>query len=232
MCGRFTLRTPLSKLIKDFEVQHVQPLLPPFVPRYNVAPTQQVLGVATNEDGKRELGAFRWGMAFDGGGGNPLINARAETVAKLPAFRDAFRSRRCLILADGFYEWLREGKKRQPFFFRLEEDRPFAFAGIWSPRRHEDETVRACALITTAARAPVSAIHARMPVILSPEDHAAWLNEELSEPAQLTPLLENPASLKAEATSTLVNSPKNDSIDCLPNPRRDKPAGQLSLFDS
>ncbi|HEY0128503.1 MAG TPA: SOS response-associated peptidase, partial [Rubrobacteraceae bacterium] len=170
MCGRFTQRADAKALAKAFGVAEV----PEVEARYNVAPTQDILGVYESEDG-REAKFFRWGLipswAKDSSMGARLINARAETVAEKPSFRDAFKRRRCVIPADGFYEWQRVGGKRQPYFFRMRDERPFGFAGLWE--RWEGaggETLYSCTILTTEANEVLRPVHDRMPVILHPEE--------------------------------------------------------------
>src|SRR5947209_2693109 len=153
MCGRFTLKQAAQTLQEMFELSEV-PMLPL---RYNIAPTQTVAAVRLRADRPvRELVLLRWGMvpswADDPGIGNRLINARADGIASKPSFRSAFRKRRCLVLADGFYEWQKlDAKRKQPYYFRLNDGRPFAFAGLWESWHREGEEIESCTLITTEA---------------------------------------------------------------------------------
>jgi putative SOS response-associated peptidase YedK len=207
MCGRFTLNQSATALA---EVFHVQPVLD-LEAQYNIAPTQMVAIVLHNpESNKRELWQLRWGLipswAKDAGIGNKLINARAETVAEKPSFRSAWKRRRCLVVADGFYEWQKqpEQKARQPFYFQLQHGQPFGFAGLWEKwRSPTDEEIISCTIITTQANELLQPIHDRMPVILAPQDYDLWLSPY-------------PASaMIAHPVSTLVNSPKHNSPECI-----------------
>ena len=170
MCGRYTLTVPVEILAEEFGVTGPLPEVPP---SYNIAPTQEVAAVLT-DDGERRLEMLRWGLipswADDPGIGSRMINARSETVPEKPSFRRAFRERRCLILADGFYEWKRTNDGKQPYYIRMEDGRPFAFAGLWESWRGGREEIRSCTILTTEASDRVSNIHHRMPVILAPED--------------------------------------------------------------
>jgi putative SOS response-associated peptidase YedK len=189
MCGRFAQKSPAKKIAKQFKVEEV----PPLAERYNVAPTQMILGI--REEGvTREATFFKWGLvprwAKDPGIGNKLINARSETVEEKPSFREAFRRRRCIIPADGFYEWKREGGRKQPFFFKLKDERPFGFAGLWDRWEGEDgKVINSCTILTTEANDVLRPIHDRMPVILHPEDYGRWLGGEERERALLRELL-------------------------------------------
>lgn len=228
MCGRFSLTVdPATARPKLFTVDSRKER---FQPRYNVAPSQEVLAVAGTGQGEWVLGSLRWGLipfwADDAALGNRLINARAETVHERPSFRYSFHNRRCVVLADGFYEWqaLPGKKTKQPYRFVLQGDKSpvFALAGLWdrweSPR---GEVIHSCTIITTEANSVVAPVHHRMPVILKGEALAAWLNQTLPEPERLLPLLQpyRGRDLTAYAVSTLVNHPRNDSpevIDPLP----------------
>ena len=218
MCGRFTLRTP-ANIIKDvFGLE----LLPYFQPRYNIAPSQPV-AVVRVEDDERRLRMLRWGLvpwwAQDPAIGNRLINARAETVATKPAYREPFEQRRCLIPADGFYEWQRLGNERkQPFHIDLSNGDPLAFAGLWD-RWHDRGTgsvTESCALITIEANSVVAPIHHRMPVMLTSSSFSAWL-ERRTKPDRLHKLLRpiDAEQIRATPVSTLVNRPENDNLRCL-----------------
>src|ERR687898_1757828 len=175
MCGRYTLKTPVEKLAEEFGFEASSAELPP---NYNVAPTQQVAAVL-EEGGERRLEMLRWGLipswADDPGIGSRMINARAETAPEKPSFRRAFRGQRCLIPADGFYEWKRENGGKQPYYFRMQDGRPFAFAGLWeSWDKGGDGPLRTCAILTTRANSVLSGIHERMPVILPSGAYNAW----------------------------------------------------------
>ena len=217
MCGRYTLRTAPIEYWPTEE-------LPLFVPRYNIAPTDSVSAVRL-EDDRPKLTALRWGLipawAKDERIGYRTINARCESVADKPAFRSAFQRRRCLILADGFYEWKADGKRKQPHFIRMRNDRSFAFAGLWErwygPRGSGwEQPIESCTIITTVPNRVTAPIHDRMPVILQPEDHSRWLDPDAS--AESVKRLLRPfdaESMDRYPVSGLVNKPENDSVDCL-----------------
>lgn len=231
MCGRYTLRTPASKLAEVFELLHA----PDISPRYNIAPTQRVLTIRAAENRVREPSLPHWGLipswAQDPSIGSRMINARSDTAATKPAFRSAFRQRRCLIPADGFYEWQAEGRIKQPYFIHRRDDEPFAFAGLWeSWHRDGQEPIESCTILTTDANPTLSQLHDRMPVILPEEEYDRWLDPQLREPSLIQPLLAPWAGddLMLTPVSTLVNSPRNDSPACL-----EPPSGSRgTLFDN
>ncbi|MFB2935990.1 SOS response-associated peptidase [Aerosakkonemataceae cyanobacterium BLCC-F154] len=215
MCGRYSF-TQLAETIADkFQVKEVSPLSP----RYNIAPTQQVATIFVNSETlERQFKMLRWGLipswAKDAKMGAKLINARAETVAEKPAFRASFKKRRCLILADGFYEWHTENGKKQPFYFRLENGEPFAFAGLWSHwEKGEGEPVETCTIITTEANELMSSIHDRMPVIIDSQDYEKWLDPERGKTELLQPYPSE--KMIFYPVSTEVNNPKNDRPECI-----------------
>lgn len=245
MCGRYTLTTP-GELIADVfdlaEAPHVEP-------RYNVAPTQEVAAIRRDEPGgERRFARLRWGLvphwADDPAIGNRMINARAESAAEKPAFRTSFKTKRCLVLADGFYEWKKvEGGKKQPWYFRLETGDPFAFAGLWARwTRGGGEPVESCTVLTTDANPLVRRIHPRMPVILDPEHHDLWLDPAVEDRERLEAVLDafDPARMIAFPVSTRVNSPANDDPSVIdpqgdaerpPAPHGDESGGeQRTLF--
>jgi putative SOS response-associated peptidase YedK len=201
--------------------------MPLFEARYNIAPTQDVLVVrADPADGRRAAAMLRWGLipswsASDKAGtGPPLINARAETLAEKPTFRTAFRLRRCLIPADGFYEWQQtpggsRGKK-QPYYIHRPDGAPFAFAGLWE-RWGTGEAIESCTIVTTAANRTLRELHERMPVILAPGDYSTWLDATIEDPAALQPLLApcGEDELVAEPIGTHVNKVANDDPRCI-----------------
>ncbi|MBC7931476.1 MAG: SOS response-associated peptidase [Rubrivivax sp.] len=211
MCGRFTQKSPSKKIAKKFEVEEV----PPLVERYNVAPTQAVLGIRDSSGG-REGSFFQWGLipswAKDAAIGNKLINARSETVSEKPSFREAFARRRCLVPVDGFYEWSRQGEKKQPYYFHMKDEEPFAIAGLWERWEGEESPLETCTLLTTGANELLAPYHDRMPVIVKPEDYGLWLDADVRRADQLTPLLSPYPhdEMIACAVSRLVNSPSND----------------------
>ncbi len=221
MCGRFTLRAPASAIAEHFGLPGE---VPPMAPRYNIAPSQPVPAVRLHSTAtpQRGLVRLRWGLiphwAKDPAIGNRMINARAETVARKPAYKAAFRRRRCLVPADGFYEWRKNGRRRQPYFIRLPDDGLFAIAGLWESWEGPDHSVvESCTLLTTEPNELVRPIHNRMPVILPPEHYDCWLDPAEQNLARLAPLLRPyPADLlRADRVSTLVNSPRNDSPECI-----------------
>jgi putative SOS response-associated peptidase YedK len=219
MCGRFTMTVDPAQLQDTFPWLNVPEGMEP---RYNIAPTQPVAVVPNNDENRIEF--FNWGLipswAKDPSIGNRMINARAETLAEKPAFRAAYRRRRCLVLADGFFEWRKDpGKKvKQPMYIRLKTGEPFAFAGLWEIWNSADGSqILSCTIITTEPNELVSDIHNRMPVILPREGYSAWLNPSEIQPADLDDLLRPYPSteLAAHPVSTIVNSPGNDSPACV-----------------
>lgn len=191
MCGRFTRKEKFDLLAKQLGLN----VYPPGEPRYNIAPSQLVTCVRTNpESQERECVELKWGLvpfwAKDPSIGNKLINARGETVAEKPAFRKAFKQQRCLVLADGFYEWKREGKSKQPYYIKFKDYRLFAFAGLWERWEKQDPPLETFALITTGPNTLMEPIHNRMPVILSEQAYASWLTPRLNNTVYLRGLLE------------------------------------------
>ncbi len=223
MCGRYTLTCAPEILSETFELDDV----PDLPPRYNIAPSEWVACVRHRASTRRrELDRLRWGFvppwARDPAAGRMLINARAETVADTPAFRTPFRERRCLVPADGYYEWKREGAATQPYYIRPANQRPFAFAGLWEQWTRRDGTpMESCAILTTAPNALLAPIHHRMPVILHPADYEAWLDPALRDTARLAALLTSrPADdMVATPVGAHVNNPRMDDARCL-EPRR------------
>lgn len=219
MCGRFTLNQTAATLAQAFELEAV----PDLTAQYNVAPTQMVATVVQkSESDKRQFQQLRWGLipswAKDPGIGAKLINARAETVAEKPSFRSAFKHRRCLVLADGFYEWHQKQGKKQPFYFRLQNGQPFAFAGLWEKwQSPEGEEINSCTILTTAANEVLQQIHDRMPVILAQEDYNLWLDPQQQKPEVLQPLLRPypAAAMSSYPVSTLVNKPQHNTPECI-----------------
>ncbi|MFZ5819576.1 MAG: SOS response-associated peptidase [Chloroflexota bacterium] len=219
MCGRFTLTIDPAELQEAFEGYTFPEQ---FAPRFNIAPSQPVLAIPN--DGQQRADFFLWGLipswAKDPALGNRLINARGETLAEKPSFRGNFKYKRCLVLADGFYEWKAQpgSKTKTPYFIHLEGRRPFAFAGLWDEWRAPDGSlVKSCAIITTAPNELMAPIHNRMPVILPPDDYPQWLDAAPRPPESLLPLIKPyPAEkMTAYPVSTLVNSPQNDRAECV-----------------
>jgi len=219
MCGRFTLFEADKILSKEFGVSGV----PPLSPRYNIAPSQPIAAVRTPHTGiGRELALLRWGLvpswSKDPAIGNRLINARAETVQEKPSFRNAFRRHRCLIPTNGFYEWQRQERGKQPYFVRMRDERIFAFAGLWDRWESPDDgVIETCAILTTAANAVLAPIHGRMPVILPQAEYARWLDPALKDPDSLSPLLVPfpPEGMLAIPVSPRVNAPSTDDEKCI-----------------
>lgn len=215
------MTTPPAKLADFFGMAVGPAEQAELAPRYNIAPTQPVATVLV-VTGDRRMRRMRWGLvphwAKDLLIGSRMINARAETVAEKPSFRRAFRERRCLVLADGFYEWRREGKRKQPMYVARKDREPFAFAGLWETWRPPDggEAVESCTIITTEANEVVAAFHHRMPVILDAEGVDAWLDEDADEAALLELLRPCPAGLmEAWPVSDVVNSPAHETARCI-----------------
>jgi putative SOS response-associated peptidase YedK len=214
MCGRFTFATSPEIVAEFFELSTV----PELSPRYNIAPTQPApVLLVPRVDAQPELKLFRWGLvpswAKDPGVGARMINARSETVAVKPAFRTAFRQRRCLVVADGFYEWQKRPGSKQPFYIRFRDAGPFAFAGLWEHwENDEGATLESFAILTTTPNELLEPIHDRMPVILRPEDYAPWMDPGETRVAGLEPLLRPfPGDeMTAYPVSKRVNSPSRD----------------------
>jgi putative SOS response-associated peptidase YedK len=216
MCGRFTRKEKFHLLAEQLGLKDC----PEFEPRYNIAPSQLLACIRTNPETKDgEFKELKWGLvpswAKDSSIGNKLINARGKTVSEKPSFRKAFKYQRCLVLADGFYEWKREGKTKQPYYIRFKDGRPFAFAGLWKRWEKQDPALETCALITTGPNALMEPIHNRMPVILPEQSYASWLNPGLNNTIYLSGFLEpyNAEEMEAYPVSQIVNNPRND----LPN---------------
>ena len=219
MCGRFTLHTPADTVAEIFNLSEA----PQWSPRYNLAPTQQVPTIRADAEGrKREFHALTWGLvpswARDPKMGARMINARAETLHEKPSFRAAFRLRRCLILADGFYEWQRLESGKQPHFIGMQDGRPFAFAGLWEHWEHPGlPPIDSCTIITTEPNELLAPIHNRMPVILDESAYDEWMDPDARNVKQLSALLQPfPATrMTAYPISKLVNSPSNDGPECI-----------------
>ncbi len=223
MCGRFTLISGGPALKDHFRL----PETPALRPRYNIAPSQDIAVVRSLGGGERSLGMLRWGLlpgwARDPRIGHRLINARAETVAGKPAFRNAFRQRRCLIPADGFYEWQRRDGARQPWYFHRRNQGLMAFAGLWEHWDRGGELIESCTIITTRANTAMAPVHDRMPVIIAQADYQGWLETPAAEARDLLELLRPCADdwLAAYPVSTRVNSPGTDGL-ALIHPLRDR----------
>ncbi|MGB3199923.1 MAG: SOS response-associated peptidase [Nodosilinea sp.] len=222
MCGRFTLNQTGDDLAAAFHLRAV----PSVAPRYNIAPTQPVVTVvATSDDPEPHVQHLQWGLipswAKDPAIGSRLINARAETVSEKPSFRAAFKRRRCLVLADGFYEWQRQGDRqpKQPYYIFLKDHQPFAFAGLWE-HWHDPTSggeLQTCTLLTTEPNPLMEPIHNRMPVILPPKDYAAWLDPSFYHPQTLQSMLRpyEANAMDRYPVSKVVNKPGNDTPACI-----------------
>ena len=215
MCGRFAQYADPSMVADLFDIPKANIRVADFRPRYNVAPSQPIMAVRLTSSEARELVYLRWGLlpfwTKDPKRLPNLINARAETVADKPAFRQVFRHRRCLIPADGFYEWKPQAKAKQPYRITRQDAQPFALAGLWDAWENEGHTLESCALLITEANPLIRPIHDRMPVILPPQAWQSWLNPktDLAElKAHLTPY--PPDDLTAYPISLRVNNPRND----------------------
>jgi putative SOS response-associated peptidase YedK len=212
------LRANPAELVEIFALLRT----PELEPRYNIAPTQPVAAVRPASGG-RELSFLRWGLvpswADDPGIGSRMINARADTVATKPSFRNAFRQRRCLIPASGFYEWKKTGDAtKQPYHICLRNDQPFAFAGLWERwEKGDGPAIESCTIITTEANELLAKVHDRMPVILRPEDYDRWLDPRQRDRTELESLLAPypPDEMKFYPISKLVNNPRNETAACL-----------------
>jgi putative SOS response-associated peptidase YedK len=218
MCGRYTLRAKPAAIAEEFDL----PEVPRLRTRFNIAPDQPVAVVRFDpREGARRLDLLSWGLipswADDPAIGERLINARAETVADRPAFRHPFRARRCLMIADGFYEWRRQDGWKRPFFVHLRDDRPFAFAGLWEHWDKGDVPAYSCALLTTVANEVLAPVHHRMPVIIPRQAYDLWLDPAVHGPEVLEPLLVPfPADeMEAYEVGRRVNDPDHDDPDCI-----------------
>ena len=219
MCGRFAFYSPSEATAALFGVDgSLVSAAVGIKPRYNIAPTQDVAAIRENDEKQRELTMLRWGLvpfwAKDPAIGNRMINARAETVAEKPSYRAAFRHRRCVVLADGFYEWHREGDVKTPYFISLASGEPFAMAGLWEnwTDKQTGESLQTTTLITTAANDFMQPLHHRMPVILQPDSANKWLSgsrEYLNDAAEIMP------ALRAWPVSRQVNNARNQGEELI-----------------
>jgi putative SOS response-associated peptidase YedK len=220
MCGRFVFYSPSEAVVRLFGAEPYADI----EPRYNLAPTQPVPVLRRGEDGQRRVGLLRWGLvpfwAKDPGVGNRMINARAETVASKPAFRQAFRRRRCLVLANGFYEWVRRGDAKQPHFITREDGEPFAMAGLWEQWRDPQDEAAApletCVIVTTTPNRLMAQLHDRMPVILDARAVQAWLAPDAAD-GTLEGLLVpyGGDDLVAVPVGRQVNNPRNQGSELI-----------------
>lgn len=230
VCGRFNLRTPAAAWTQEFlplwTEQEVAAKAAEFAiaPRYNIAPTQNVSCIRSTDDGRRQWSLLRWGLvpswATDLAIGNRMINARSETVDEKRSFKKAFMERRCLVPADGYYEWQKTSQGKQPFLIQHADGKVLAMAALWECNRKLDgdqQPLETFTILTTAANQTTSGIHDRMPVFLAPDAQAIWLDDKIEDPNLLKTLL-HPAPedwLTTFPVSTIVNSPRNDTSDCI-----------------
>ncbi|CAD5984636.1 Putative SOS response-associated peptidase yoqW [Planktothrix tepida] len=217
MCGRFSLVCSKTAIAQTFNVSSV----PDFIPQYNIAPAQTIATIRQDlEQQERQFQLMHWGLiphwAKDEKIGYKLINARVETVTEKPAFRQAIRSQRCLILADGFYEWQHQGKTKQPYYFQLENHQPFGFAGLWerwnNPNGEENVS---CTILTQAANETVRLVHERMPIILSPTVYSQWLDPTLKDSETILSLVQHNPNLRVYPVSSKVNRATYNQPDCI-----------------
>lgn len=220
MCGRFTLTSDMDLLLYRFAAIWTNNHFDHF-PRYNIAPTQQVLSVVNNND-QRELKPLKWGLipswSKELNIGVKMINARCETIAEKPSFKNLLKRKRCLIPADGFYEWIKLKSKKQPVYIRLKSEAVFSFAGLWDTwRSPTNETINSCTIITTNANDLIAPVHNRMPVIFTPEQEKLWLDPTITDNVTLTSLLKPfpEKELTMYNVNPIVNSPRNDSPECI-----------------
>jgi putative SOS response-associated peptidase YedK len=238
MCGRYSLAAQVEALADMCNVD-----LPGNFPRrHNVAPGQPVLAIREVQKGptiERQPALFQWGLvpswASDPAIGNKLINARAETLTEKPSFRGALKYRRCLILADGFFEWEQHSKSKTPHYIHLRDEGPFAFAGLWETWEKPEGYLETCAIVTTAANDLLRPLHERMPVILRPSDYAEWLDPMERNPSSVLHLLQSypEEEMALYPVSDLVNKVANEGPDLiLPRPPDEDPSPdpQLNLF--
>lgn len=217
MCGRSSLHDAPVNVLERFRLP---PALPGFRPRYNIAPSQDQWTIALDEAGAPELKARRWGLipywANDPAIGNRMINARADSLSDKPAFRDAFRDRRCIVPADGYYEWMGSGKSKVPLFFHMAGHTPFAMAGLWEGWEKGGSRTESCAIITTDASSRTSRYHHRMPALLTLDAAEEWLDAS-TRPSRALDLLEpyEGNDLECYEVSRYVNTPANDSPECM-----------------
>ena len=237
MCGRFSQQRPASELAEIFAAE---PLVDDPGPRFNVAPTDDALVVVQRDD-RRAITAYRWGLiphwADAAKVGSRMFNARAETLTSSPAFRDAFRRKRCLVPVDGFYEWHREGARRQPFAIAGAAGRPLALAGLWAGWHDPatDRVVRTFTIITSRPNEQMTGLHDRMPVIVPDAAWSAWLDPALEDPSELHGLFEpsDEIALRIWPVSPLVNNVRNDGPELFEEVAVDPvaPAPARGLFD-
>lgn len=231
MCGRYTIRDP-RRALAEFSILEKAPALEP---RFNVAPSQGVWAVRIiGGAGRPELDLVRWGLSGKPGPGSAaVVMVRSEGLGKRPPFADALRHRRCLLVADGFYEWRRAGKQSFPYYFTRSDGAPFGIAAIWEPSSAEGGPLDACALITRPALPPVDAVHHRMPVLLAAANRERWLDPAFDDAQAIYQMLMDPPGfeLQARPVSPRVNSPANDDETCAaPIEEKERRGEQFELF--
>lgn len=225
MCGRFTLKTPAPMIAEMMGLVDPSPRqLDLFEPRYNIAPTQEIAVVRTAEGGGREATPMRWGLVPSWSKelpkSAPLINARSETAAEKPSFRTAMKCRRCLIPADGFYEWSGPKGSKQPYWIHYPDERVYAYAGLWerwNGPEGKGPAIESCTILTTGANEQLSELHDRMPVILAPGDYELWLDPDVQDAGAVQHLLEPlpDGELVLDPVSTRVNKVAHDDPKCI-----------------
>ncbi|MHC1698834.1 MAG: SOS response-associated peptidase [Geobacteraceae bacterium] len=218
MCGRFDLHLPIESLSTIFGV----PILHDLHPRFNIAPTQQVLVVRTTEDGTRHFAFLKWGLipswSKDPSIGSRMINARSETVDVKPAFRNSLKHRRCIVPANGFYEWESVGGRKKPLYVRMKNNSPMLFAGLWDHWiSTEGDLIESCTILTTTSNELIKPLHDRMPVILDIQNVDLWLDPLIFDPEKLKHLFVpcSPEKLEMYPVSDIVNSPRIDIPECI-----------------
>lgn len=211
MCGRFTLSHQIHEVLRAFDLDDANL---DFSPSFNIAPTQSIVVIHKHND-QTKIATMRWGLVpfwmKTLPKNAPMINARAETLAEKPAFRAAYKKRRCLIPADGFYEWKKLDSGKQPYYIHTHDRQIFAFAGLWERWENQDQIVDSCTIITTQANDEMEQIHHRMPVIIPPDKYKHWLSDE-DVTSLLTPI---PGFLQMHPVDRYVNSPANNSEKCI-----------------
>jgi putative SOS response-associated peptidase YedK len=235
MCGRYRL-SRRKQLVEEYFAATSEDY--EWIPRYNIAPTQPVLTIRQDvREPIRRLSTTRWGLipswAKDPSVAYKTINAKAETAATTASFREPFKSQRCLIPADGFYEWQRNGNAKQPYCFEVNDGQLFAFAGLWDKwKDQQGEMIESCTVLTTTPNSLLSGIHARMPVILSPDDYDLWLDPAFRDAASVSQMLKpfDPALMRRYPVSTRVNQVQNDDADCAKPLDREPSPTQSTLF--
>lgn len=218
MCGRFTLHTSESRIREALGLEHSDPI--GLKPRYNIAPSQDI-PIVRDTDSGRTLSMAQWGLVphwwKEPKNKYSTINARIETVAEKPTYRTSFKQQRCLIPADGFYEWKSVNKKKIPHYIRMRDGGVFAFAGLWDHWEGKDQVFDSCSIIVMPANEIMKQLHERMPAIIAPAHYDAWLDSRMSDKEEIMGYLNSAPSsqLKPYPVSPWVNSPKHDDVRCI-----------------